>query len=169
MHYKIEIYRKAPDKVLTILHGARGDSSQGYNGTVAWQQRGGEVEELSGDDLARAKALVGFNPGLSLTKNSAHLEVKDIAKIDGHDAYRIIASRASGATDQYYFDVQSGLLLRISTQIDSPLGAIPQDTYFEDYRDVSGMKVPFLIRVVRPDGGSIYKWDQIQANIPRSD
>jgi photosynthetic reaction center cytochrome c subunit len=169
MHSKIEIYRKAPDKVLTILHGARGDSSQGYNGTVAWQQRGEEVKELSGDDLARAKDLTAFNPGLSLMKNYARLEVKDIAKIDGHDAYRIIASRSSGTSDQYYFDAQSGLLLRISTEIDSPLGAIPQDVYYEDYRDVSGVKVPFLIRVVRSDGATIYKWEQIQANVPVED
>jgi photosynthetic reaction center cytochrome c subunit len=169
MHSKIEIYRKAPDKLLTILHGARGDSSQGYNGTILWQARGGGVEELSGDDLTRAKDLAAFNPGLSLMKNYAHLEVKDIARIDGHDAYRIIGSRASGASDQYFFDVQSGLLLRISTEIDSPLGAIPQDTYFEDYRDVSGVKVPFLIRVVRPDGATVYKWEQIQANISVED
>lgn len=169
MHSKIEIYRKAPDKVLTILHGARGDSSQGYNGTVAWQQRGEEVKELSGDDLARAKDLTAFNPGLSLMKDYARLEVKDIAKIDGHDAYRIIASRSSGTSDQYYFDAQSGLLLRISTEIDSPLGAIPQDVYYEDYRDVSGVKVPFLIRVVRSDGATIYKWEQIQANVPVED
>jgi photosynthetic reaction center cytochrome c subunit len=169
MHSNVEIYRKAPDKILTILHGARGDSSQGYNGTVAWQARGGEVGELSGDDLRRAKDSAAFVPGMNLKKNYTHLEVKDIAKIDGHDAYRILASPASGSPDQYYFDVQSGLLVRVSIRIESPLGAIPQDTIYEDYRDVSGVKCPFLIRVVRPDGATIYKWDQIQANIPVED
>ena len=169
MHSKIEIYRKSPDKILTILHSPRGDSSQGYNGTIAWQYRGREVEELSGDDLVRAKDSAASNPGMNLKKNYAHLEVKDIAKIDGHDAYRIIASRTSASPDQYYFDAQSGLLLQISIQIDSPLGAIPQDTDYEDYRDVSGVKVPFVIRVVRSDGATIYKWEQIQANIPVDD
>lgn len=169
MHSKIEIYHKAPDKIVTVLHGARGDSSQGYNGAVAWQARGGEVEELSGDDLRRAKDSAALIPGLNLKRNYSHFEVKDVSKIDGHDAYRIIASRASGSPDQYFFDVQSGLLLRGSTQVDSPLGAIPQDTYYEDYRDVGGVKVPFLIRVVRADGATIYKWDQIQANIPVED
>jgi hypothetical protein len=46
------------------------------------------------------------------------------------------------------------------------LGAIPQDAFYEDYRDVSGVKVAFLIRVVRADGATIYKWEQVQANIP---
>jgi photosynthetic reaction center cytochrome c subunit len=166
MHSKIETYRKAPQNFLTIVHTPRGDTSQGYNGTIGWQQRGGEVEELSGDDLTRVKDSAAFVPGMNLKKNYAHLEVKDIAKIDGHDAYRIIASGGSGSGAEYYFDAQSGLLLRVSTEVDSPLGAIPQDAYYEDYRDVSGVKVPFLIRIVRADGATIYKWEQIQANIP---
>jgi photosynthetic reaction center cytochrome c subunit len=165
IHSKIEIYRKSPDKILTILHGPHGDSSQGYNGTIAWQARGGAAEELSGDDLIRLKDSAASNPGMNLKKNYAQLEVKDVARIGGHDAYRIIASRTSASPDQYYFDAQSGLLLQISLQIDSPLGAIPQDTDYEDYREVSGVKVPFVIRVVRSDGATIYKWDQIQANV----
>jgi len=165
-HSKIETYRKAPESILIILRGPHGDTSQGYNGTIGWQQRGGEVEELSGDDLTRLKDSAAFVAGKNLMKKYSHLEVKDIAKIDGHDAYRVIASRASGTSDQYYFEAQSGLLLRVSTEIDSPLGAIPQDAYYEDYRDVSGVKVPFLIRIVRADGETIYKWGQIQANIP---
>jgi len=166
MHSKIETYRKAPQDFLTIVHSPRGDTSQGYNGTIGWQQRGGEVQELSGDDLTHLKDSAAFVPGANLKKNYAHLEVKDIAKIDGHDAYRIIASGASGSGAEYYFDAQSGLLLRVSTEVDSPLGAIPQDAYYEDYRDVSGVKVAFLIRIVRADGATIYKWEQIQANIP---
>jgi photosynthetic reaction center cytochrome c subunit len=165
-HSKIETYRKAPENILIILRDLHGDTSQGYNGTNGWQQRGGKVEELSGDDLTRLKDSAAFVAGMNLKKNYARIEVKDIAKIDGRDAHRIIAWRAGGTSDQYYFDVQSGLLLRVSTEIDSPLGAIPHDAYYEDYRDVSGVKVPFLIRIVRADGATIYKWEQIQANIP---
>jgi photosynthetic reaction center cytochrome c subunit len=168
-HSKIEVYSKAPNKVLTIVHGQRGDSSQGYNGTIAWQQHGGEAEELSGDDLMRARDSAAFNPGLNLKKNYSKLEVKDTSKINDHDAYRISASRGGGSPDQYYFDAQSGLLLRISTEIESPLGAIPQDTDYEEYREVSGVKVPFLIRVVRSDGVTIYKWDQILTNVSVDD
>jgi len=124
---------------------------------------------LSGDDLVRVRDSAAFNPGLNLKKNYSKLEVKDISKIDDHDAYRISASRGAGSPDEYYFDAQSGLLLRISTEIESPLGAIPQDTDYEEYREVSGSKVPFLIRVVRSDGATIYKWDQIQANVSVDD
>jgi photosynthetic reaction center cytochrome c subunit len=169
MHSAVEIYRKAPDKIVTMVHAPRGDSSQGYDGSVAWQARGDEVEELRGDDLIRTKDLAAFNSGLNLKKSYARREVTSIAKINGHEASCVNASRSTGAPDQYYFDTQSGLLLRFSTQIDSPLGAIPQDTYYEDYRDVSGVKVPFVVRVMRPDGETIYNWQQIQTNVPVDD
>ncbi|MGB8542328.1 MAG: photosynthetic reaction center cytochrome c subunit family protein [Candidatus Acidiferrales bacterium] len=169
VHSTVEIYREAPDKVVSIVHTPRGDSSQGYNGSVGWQARGDEVEEVRGDDLTRLKDSAALIPGMNLQKNYARVEVTSITKIDGHDAYCVNASRATGAPDQYYFDTQSDFLLRVSAQIDSPLGAIPQDTNYEDYRDVSGVKTPFVIRVVRPDGESIYKWEQIEANIPIDD
>jgi hypothetical protein len=169
MHSTIEIYRKAPDKIVSIVHTPRGDSSQGYNGSIGWQARGDEVEEVHGDDLTHLKDSAALNPGWDLQKNYARVEVTSIAKSNGHDSYCVNASRATGAPDQYYFDTQSGLLLRVSTQIDSPLGAIPQDTNYEDYRDVSGVKTPFVNRVVRAEGESIYKWGQIRANIPIED
>jgi hypothetical protein len=169
MHSTVEIYRKAPDKIVSIVHAPRGDSSQGYNGSIGWQARGDEAEGVQDDDLVRLKDSAAFIPGLNLQKNYAHVEVTSITKINGHDSYCVNASRATSAPDRYCFDTPFGLLLRVSTQIDSPLGAIPQATDYEDYRDVSGVKTPFVIRIVRPDGESIYKWEQIEANITVDD
>ena len=169
MHSPVEIYRKAPDKIFSIIHTGRGDSSQGYNGSIGWQTRGGEVEEVRGDELIHLKDSAALSPGVNLRQNYAQVEVANITKINGHDAYCVTASRAAGAPDQYCFETQSGILLRVSTEIDSPLGAIPQDTNYEDYRDVSGVKTPFVNRVVRPDGESTYKWEQIEANVSVED
>ncbi len=169
MHSTVETYRKAPDKMVTFVHGPRGDSSQGYNGQIGWQERGGEVQELFGDDLMRAKDAAAFNPSMNLKKHYERLEVKGIERLQEHNAYVVAAPRATGSPDRYYFEARTGLLLRISTQIESPLGAIPQNADYEDYREVSGIKVPFLIRVVRPDTEMIYKWKQIQADVQVDD
>jgi hypothetical protein len=69
----------------------------------------------------------------------------------------------------FYFDAQSGLLLRVSERIESPLGSLPQDTDYTDYRDVSGVKLPFTVTVVHVQGSTIYKWDQIQPNVSADD
>jgi hypothetical protein len=54
-------------------------------------------------------------------------------------------------TARYSFDAQSGLLLRRVAHYDSPVGRIPEQTDFDDYRDVGGVKLPFLTRVAVVD------------------
>ena len=169
MHSSIEIYRQAPGKSLIILHGPRGDSQQGYDGTIAWEAERGEVEELTGDALARAKEAAAMNVAVNWKQTYARLEAGEIEKVGSRQAYCLTGYRASGLSDSLCFDAQSGLLLRISTLLESPLGSLPQETDFDDYRDVNGVKVPFSVRVLRADGAMIYNWEQIQANVPVED
>ena len=68
-----------------------------------------------------------------------------------------------------YFDTQSGFLLRMSHRIKSPLGALPLETDFDDYRDVGGLKIPFKVRVTRVDGATTYTWQKMDSNVPVDD
>jgi hypothetical protein len=88
--------------------------------------------------------------------------------VGDHDAYRMIGQRADGV-DRLYFDAQTGLLLRLWTTMDTPLGSIPQEMNFEDYRAVNGVMIPFTIRVVAMTGDRTYKWDQVIVNAPVED
>ena len=54
------------------------------------------------------------------------------------------------ALDILYFDAQTGLLAKSYTTMQSVLGGFPEETYYEDYRDASGLKVPFTMRVLSP-------------------
>lgn len=167
MRAQAEMWRKAPDKELTVVHLPNGPQfAQGFDGSAGWEQRPGRpvVDDLTGDDLVRAKQAASFIPGLNLKQDFARTQVTGVEKIGDRDAYRVAASRAGGGQVRFYFDTQSGLLLRLSQRIESPLGALPQDTNYSDYRDVNGVKVPFTVTVVRADDTSIFKWDQIQAN-----
>lgn len=170
MHASMDVFRKAPDKALAILHSPTGDISEGFNGSMGWHQRPGHgVDEVQGDELVRTKQWAAFIPGLNLRQDFTRAQVAGIDKIGDHDAYRVIASRAGGGQVRFFFDKQSGLLLRVSERIESPLGALPQDTDYSDYRDVSGVKLPFGILVAHAEGPTIYKWEQIQANVPVDD
>lgn len=53
-----------------------------------------------------------------------------------------------GATriDKFYFDTQTGLLIRSQILKDTLIGWIREQTDYEDYKDVDGVKVPFTIR-----------------------
>jgi photosynthetic reaction center cytochrome c subunit len=165
-----EVFRKAPNKAMAILHAPAGDVAEGFNGTTGWQQRPGHgVQDVEGDELVRTKLWAAIIPGLNLKQDFARAQVAGIDKIGDRDAYRVIASRAGGGQVRFYFDKDSGLLLRVSERIESFLGALPQETNYSDYRDVSGVKLPFSVIVAHGDGPTIYKWEHIQANVPVDD
>lgn len=170
IHETMEVLRKAPDKALATLHARMGDVVEGFDGTAGWQSRGGRgVEAETGDQLVRVREWAEFIPGLDLKTQYSRSVVSGIEKIDGQDAYRVMTFRKGGGMERLYFDTQSGLLVRLDTRIDSPLGALPQETDFQDYKAVDGVKIPYTIRVARMDGATIYKWEQVEANVSIDD
>jgi hypothetical protein len=170
MNGAIEAFRKAPNKAMAVLHARPGDIADGFNGTMAWHQRPGHaVEELEGDELVRTRQWAAFIPGLNLKQDFARAQVAGIDKIGDRDAYRVIAFRAGGGQVRFYFDKESGLLIRVSERIESFLGALPQEANYSDYRDVSGVKMPFSVIVARGGEPTIYKWEHIQVNVPIDD
>jgi hypothetical protein len=92
-------------------------------------------------------------------------------KIGDRDTVRVVGTRKDGfpVLDRINFDAQTGLLVRSYTTMQSVIGSFPEDTFYEDYRDVSGVKVPFTMRVVSAEGNRTYKWSQVDANAPVED
>ena len=91
-------------------------------------------------------------------------------KLAGHDVYVVtgVAKNGSGL-DRLYFDAQTGLLVRSVTNMNSVLGPFPETTDFDDYRDVSGVKVAATVHLLSPEGDKTYKFDQMEANTPVED
>lgn len=164
--------RKAPDKALLTMNLPNGRQVQrAFNGTAAWQAFAGRgAEHLTWDDLVRAKQWATFIPALNIKQDFARAQVVGTDKIGDATAYRVMAVRKGGGGRVIFdFDEQSGLLLRVSERIESPLGALPQNTDYSDYRDVNGVKLPFSVTVTQVQGSTVYKWDSIQANAPVDD
>lgn len=169
-HVSIETYRKAPDEAFAILHAQPADITEGFDGAQGWEREpNGEVRIDTGDELARVKQWASFYLGQQFKQDYSRMQVDGIEKIAGRDVYRVLAFWPAGGTDRLYFDAQSGLLLRIVHRIESPLGALPLQTDYEDYRDVNGVRIPFLIRVTRMEGATTYQWSQMQANVAVDD
>jgi photosynthetic reaction center cytochrome c subunit len=166
-----EEVRKAPDKAVTIVRLPNGaEFAQGYNGTDGWQQEPGHgADDLKGDDLVRAKYGATFIPGLDLKEDFSRVQVAALDKVGDQDAYRVIAFRKGGGQMRFYFDSESGLLLRVSERIESPLGDLPEDIDYSDYRDVDGVKLPFTVTDTLVQGRTTFHWDRIQANVAVED
>ena len=73
------------------------------------------------------------------------MSLSSVQKVGERDAY-VVEHTTENRTERYYFDAQTGLLLRKTTLTKTMLMPFPAQIDFEDYRDVDGVKVPFTIR-----------------------
>ena len=79
------------------------------------------------------------------------------------------AKPVDGPVEKLFFDVRSGLLVRRYTESDTTLGKFPLQTDYEDYREVDGIKQPFLIRWSMPGRSWGRKIAEIKQNVPLDD
>jgi photosynthetic reaction center cytochrome c subunit len=165
-----EVYQKAPDKLLTITSYPQVVFSNGYNGTAAWGHSSREGATPLPDQLiAQIKRDAVFNKDLKLEQLYSSLTVLGKTSVRDADAYIVQAKPADGPIEKLFFDVKTGLLVRRYTESDTPLGKLPLQTDFEDYRDVDGIKQPFLIHWSFPGRVWGRKIDEIKQNVPLDD
>lgn len=166
IHADVEIDRKVPDKEVTVTHMQHGAMFHGFDGEIAWVQRGREPEQVRGDDMSAEMRWAALYPGADIFTYYTMLRVVGVEKIEGQDAYRIEAWPAAGARETLFFDKDTGFLVRVTSIIPSALGSLPKEIDYSDFHEVSGIKVPATIRIVEVNGTSTYQFQTIEANKP---
>jgi hypothetical protein len=126
--------------------------------------------ELMGGELQSVQDWAEFVPGLHFQEEHTNVRVALAETLDGHDVYVVtgVAKNGSGL-DRLLFDQHSGLLVRAVGNMNSVLGSFPETTAFDDYRDVNGIKMPYTVKVMSPEGDRTYKFDSIEVNTPVED
>ena len=164
-----EHYVKSPKGVISVVFPGRPAVTMGFDGTIGWHNT--PIREDTGDELRMLVELGEKFPGLEFREDHTNVQVDALEKIGDRDTYRVVGTRKDGypVVDRINFDSQTGLLVRTYTTMQSVIGSFPEDTFYEDYRDVSGVKVPFTMRVVSAEGNRTYKWAQVDANAPVED
>jgi hypothetical protein len=66
--------------------------------------------------------------------------------LDSIDYYTIRLVLPSGIRWFQYYAVDTGLKVKEIKEIQTQQGLFEQETYFSDYREVSGLKFPFTIK-----------------------
>jgi hypothetical protein len=163
----VEIFANAPNQLTTIVHTQNGDSVStfdGKNGWVAAADKLMRVLPLTGGDLegARIDAVLSFPAGI---KQEFQWRTGFPSVSIDNRPVQVIQHAARGDTGaKLYFDSQSGLLVRQVRYVDTAVGVIPTRIDYSDYRDVAGVKVPFLRVVTWTDGRSSIQLSEVQSN-----
>jgi hypothetical protein len=166
------IFAKAPNQRTTLItfkdHPERGDSVWATDGRTGWIKtpRGLLPEfELVGEELdgARLDAQMAF-PG-QIKSILTNWRVGLRRAINGKD-YLIVQGR--GPRQQLatlYFDSDTGLLRRTVRYGPSPVGRVPVQIDYTDYRDVGGIKFPFEYQFSWLDGRYTAKIKDVKTNV----
>ena len=119
--------------------------TQTLTGTGGWIRDKAGVHEMNAEELAGVR--MGRRPFAPFTETSFGNDATvSSEKIGDQDVWVVTTPDA-----RYSFDAESGLLLRRVVFHRSPLGRIPEQTEFDHYRSVGGVKVPFTTRIALVD------------------
>ena len=86
--------------------------------------------------------------------------------IDNNDVQVVQGTSAGNLPVLLYFDSKSGLLLRMVRYKSLAIGRIPIRTDYSDYRDISGIKIPFRIKLTDVAGQGTIRLTDVKLNAP---
>jgi photosynthetic reaction center cytochrome c subunit len=166
----IDVYGKAPDKRVSVMHLPNGDSVTAFDGHSGWLSFPGRPPHIMNSDEnseARMDADLLFPVHVKTMRQKFLAGPGD--KIDGHDTIQVVGRSEGQAPLRLFFDAQSGLLLRLVRYTETPLGRLPTQIDYSDYRDADGVKVSFRWSLARPGNRFTIQVDQLQQNVPVDD
>ncbi len=155
-----ELFEKAPDKAVTNINvPGLGLMQRGYDGTKGWWQdsmRG--YIRFNGYGLTDMRREAVFHRELKLKELYDRLSVTGKEKVGEREAYVLQEMFGTFGAEKLYFDVETGLLLRRN------------NIYYEDYREVDGISLPFTIREESSNGFNfIFRVTEVRHNIAIDD
>ena len=170
----VEIYAKAPRQRSTIVHSPEGDNItilDRLSGWIAGPQIAGPAIPvpalaLTGGDLNGLKLEADLSFPSNIKQAFTQWRVGLQTDIDDYQVQVVQGSDPGGAFATLYFDADSGLLLRVMRYTDSFVGRFPTQIDYSDYREVSGVKVPFKWTVVWLDGQETFELTGVKLDVP---
>lgn len=166
---KFEVYAKAPNKSLTITNvEPMGLLKEGFDGRNSWNSAQNGLDVAS--DVARAAIVdTDFYRDIKLKQLYTSIKVIDKVKDGSRYLYLVEAVPASGPAERWYFDVDSGLLVRRDLTRTTSKGSVRAEVYYHDWRVVDGVKIPFRITQSMPTMRLVTTIEEVKHNVPLDD
>jgi len=169
----VEVSAQAPDKRATHInfpeYPDRGVSVRTYDGRTGWIATPLTVVpkyELGGSerDGARLDAQLAFPS--QIKQALTNLRVGPPTTINDKDVQVLQGNGLNGTLATLYFDDASGLLVRMVRHGRSPIGRVPTQVDYSDYRDVGGIRFPFRWTFAWLGGRDSFEFSDVKLNVP---
>jgi hypothetical protein len=164
----LEVYAQAPNKLATLVHQKEGDMARSYDGANGYFLLPLTVQQeypWTGGALEGAKldAELAFPGGIK--SFLANWRVGFSQQINDKDVRVVQGTGPSGLIATFYFDKESGLLVRMQRYVNSPVGRVPTQIDYSDYRPVAGVMMPFKLSYSWLSGRDEFTITDVQANV----
>jgi len=121
--------------------------------------------QLSGSELdgARLDAQMAFPAQIKRvltnlrTLQPATINDREVDVVQGNGPGRLFAT--------LYFDKQTALLTRMIRYGTSPIGRLPTQVDYADYREVNGVRMPFRFTFASLDGRDAFQLNDLRVNV----
>ncbi len=166
----IEVFTKAPNKRITITHNEGSDSSTAFDGTIGWMGTAGRpAREMSPADAKGSALDSEFYLPIRMKEVFTQLRPGRPDKIGDVAVLTLTGTRPGLPPVRFFFDANSGLLLRMVRYTENPLGRMPVQIDYADYRDIDGVKTPCRWTLSRPNGRFTIQLKEVKANVAIDD
>ena len=167
---------KAPNKSYLETKLSNGDVSQEvFDGTAGWVAGSGGFAQMSGQQLEVKRRTSGSVADVAeFKKRYPQIKLKEKVILTDKETFVVEATPPLGKPDLYYFDSQTGLLTRFDCFSESSVQKgvfVPIQVYLEDYVEINGTMIPFVIRTISSNVADIYRFHSypLKFNIPVDD
>ena len=166
----IEVFTKAPNLRVTVTHSDTGNSYTAFDGKAGWMGNTGRpAREMSASSSAASSLDAEFSLALRLKELYPQLRRGRPETINGF-ACEVINGQAPGRPAiRLYFEKETGLLLRMVRYADTPMGRLPTQIDYADYKDAGGAKIAYRWTLSRPNGRFTIQISEAKANVPIDD
>jgi photosynthetic reaction center cytochrome c subunit len=165
----VDVYAKAPDKRLSVMHMKNGDSITGFDGRQGWLSTPVRPHIMSAAENDAARIDADFYFAANVKSLYQKFSVAPGERIEGHDTWLVVARAEGKPPLRLYLDKDSGLLLCLIRYAETPLGRNPTQIDYADYRSADGIKLPFRWTLARPSNRFTIQIDRLEQNVPIDD
>jgi photosynthetic reaction center cytochrome c subunit len=169
----VHYYAQSPNKRATIVSfpkdPSRENETRTFDGTTGWISVPHSVVEqyqVSGGELdgARLDAQMAFP--LQIPKLLTDVKVGPPEIINDRPVKVVQGLGERGLVAKLFFDAENGLLVRVVRMAPSPIGRVPVQIDYSNYKSVDGIRLPHSWTFAWLDGRTTMNFSDVRINVP---
>lgn len=139
-----------PNLIYTVIESpALGQIVSGSDGTNIWENTAMAGPNLKEGEERAVSARQNDMDGLAnWRKHYSSVETVGKEEVDGAECYKLSLTPNEGPVETHFYNAETGLLAKMEMTMKTDMGEIPIESFLSDYREVSGLMIPFHTRQI---------------------